>query len=105
MAKYKVKAKDCQLEIKVKLSMKEKLNERQLDFSSGKYIRGLLKVQSKKKNSIEYYGPIGISLFERLKKPITKYDFYFIMEQIIDTTQKLNNNSLIISNVTWDIHF
>lgn len=105
MAKYKVKAKGCQLEVKVKLSLKEKLNERQLDFFSGKYIRGLLKVQARKKNHIEYYGPIGISLFERLKKPITKYDFLFIMEQIIDTTQKLNLNSLIISNVTWDIHY
>ncbi len=105
MAKYKVKAKDCQLEVKVKLSLKEKLNERQLDFFSGKYIRGLFKVQTRKKNCIEYYGPIGISLYERLKKPITKYDFLFIMEQIIDTTQKLNMNSLIISNVTWDIHY
>jgi hypothetical protein len=105
MAKYKVKAKDCQLEVKVKLSLKEKLNECQLDFFSEKYIRGLLKVQAKKKNCIEYYGPIGISLFERLKKPITKYDFLFIMEQIIDTTQKLNANSLIIGNVTWDIHY
>lgn len=105
MAKYKVKAKDCQLEVKVKLSMKEKLNERQLDYFSGKYIRGLLKVQARKKNYIEYYGPIGISLFERLKKSITRYDFLFIMEQIIDTTQKLNMNSLIINNVTWDIHY
>lgn len=105
MAKYKVKAKDCQLEVKVKLSMKEKLNERQLDYFSGKYIRGLLKVQARKKNYIEYYGPIGISLFDRLKKPITKYDFLFIMEQIIDTTQKLNLNSLIINNVTWDVHY
>lgn len=105
MAKYKVKAKDCQLEVKVKLSMKEKLNEHQLDYFSGKYIRGLLKVQARKKNYIEYYGPIGISLFERLKKSITRYDFLFIMEQIIDTTQKLNMNSLIINNVTWDIHY
>lgn len=105
MAKYKVKAKDCQIEVKVKLSLKEKMNERQLDFFSGKYIRGLLKVQARKKNCIQYYGPIGISLFERLKKPMTKYDFLFIMEQIIDTTQKLNSNSLIISNVTWDIHY
>lgn len=74
-AKYRVKAKDCQLSVKVKLSLKEKMNERQLDFFSGKYIRGLLKVQARKKNYIEYYGPIGISLCERLKTPITKYDF------------------------------
>jgi hypothetical protein len=83
--------------------MNEKVNERQLDFFAGKYIRGLLKVKAKKNNCIEYYGPTGISLYERLKQPINKYEFLFIMEQIIDTTQKLNANALIISNVTWDI--
>lgn len=105
MARFKVKAKDCQLEVKARLLFKEKLNERQLDFFSGKYIRGLLKVQEKNKNCINYYGPIGISLYDRLKKPISKYDFFFIMEQIIDITQKLNMNSLIISNVVWDVHY
>lgn len=104
MARFKVKTKDCQLEVKAKLSFKEKMNERQLDFFSSKYIRGLLKVQDKSKNSISYYGPIGISLYERLKKNITKYDFFFIMEQIIDVTQKLNTNALIISNIVWDVH-
>ena len=56
-----------------------------------------------KKSHIEYYGPIGISLYERLKKPISKYDFLFIMEQVVDTVQKLNANSLIINNVIFDI--
>lgn len=105
MARYKVKVKDCQLEVKVKLSFKEEMDERQLDFFSSKYIRGLLKVQAKKKNCIEFYGPIGISLFDRLKKPISKYDFFFIMEQVIDITQKTNLNSLILSNIVWDIHY
>lgn len=95
MARYKVKGKDCQLKVKVKLSFKEEIDERQLDFFSSKYIRGLLKVQARKKNCIEFYGPIGISLFDRLKKPISKYDFFFIMEQVIDITQKANLNSLI----------
>lgn len=105
MARYKVKGKDCQLKVKVKLSFKEEIDERQLDFFSSKYIRGLLKVQAKKKNCIEFYGPIGISLFDRLKKPISKYDFFFIMEQVIDITQKANLNSLILRNIVWDIHY
>jgi hypothetical protein len=103
MAKYKVKTKECQLIVKVKLSFKEKLNERQLEFFSSKYIRGLLKAKLVKKGIIEYFGPIGISLYDRLKKPITKYDFLFIMEQIVDIVQKLNANALIINNVIFDI--
>ncbi|MGN0317031.1 MAG: FHA domain-containing protein [Lachnospira sp.] len=105
MAKYKVKAKGCQLKVKVKFSFREKINDFHLNFFSEKYIRGLLKVQEKKRNHLDYYGPIGISLYDRLKKPITKYEFLFIMEQIIDMTQKLNLNSLVIGNVTWDIRY
>ncbi len=103
MPKYKVKYKGCQLIVRTKLSFKEKLDERQLDYFSGKYIRGLLKAKKIKNNLVEYYGPIGISLYDRLKKPINKQDFLFIMEQLVDIVQKLNMNSLIISNVVFDI--
>ena len=49
MARYKVKGKDCQLKVKVKLSFKEEIDERQLDFFSSKYIRGLFESTGKKK--------------------------------------------------------
>lgn len=107
MAKYKAKTKECQLIVKVKLSSGEKINERELDFFTRKYIRGLLKAKMVKKfgfTSIEYTGSIGISLFERLKKPITKYDFLFIIEQIVDISQKVQVNSMSLNKVVWDIH-
>ncbi|MBN2918689.1 MAG: FHA domain-containing protein [Lactobacillus sp.] len=107
MAKYKAKTKECQLIVKVKLSSGEKINERELDFFTRKYIRGLLKAKMVKKfgiTSIEYTGPIGICLFERLKKPITKYDFLFIIEQIVDISQKVQLNSMSLNKVVWDIH-
>lgn len=89
MARYKVKGRDCQLEVKVKLAFKEVIDERQLDFFSSKYIRGLLKVQAKKKNCIEFYGPIGISLFDRLKKPISSFDLNLASE-ISDCNTKIS---------------
>ena len=107
MAKYKAKTKECQLIVKVKLSSGEKINERELDFFTRKYIRGLLKAKMVKKfgfTSVEYTGPIGISLFEQLKKPITKYDFLFIIEQIVDISQKVQVNSMSLNKVVWDIH-
>ncbi len=107
MAKYKIKTKECQLIVKAKLSSSEKINERELDFFTRKYIRGLLKAKMVKKfgfTSIEYTGPIGVSLFERLKKPITKYDFLFIIEQIVDISQKVQMNSMSLNKVVWDIH-
>lgn len=107
MAKYKIKTRECQLIVKAKLTSGEKLNERELDFFSRKYIRGLLKAKMVKKfggTFIEYTGPIGISLFDRLKKPISKYDFLFIIEQIVDIIQKIKMNSMDLNKVVWDIH-
>lgn len=103
MAAVKAKIKNNQLMVKVKLSFKETLNVGQLDFFDEKYIRGLFKIKKVKKRTVEYFGPIGISLYDRLKKPISKYDFLFIMEQIVDVVQKLNSNTLIINHVLFDI--
>lgn len=107
MVKYKSHIKDCQLIVKVKLSSNERINERELEFFSKKYIRGLLKARKIKKwgaVSLEYSGPMGVSLFERLKKPVSKYDFFFLMEQIVDIVQKMNRNAMSVSKLVWDIH-
>lgn len=103
MAKYKAKVKDCQLIVKVRMSFKEKADDKHIEFFSEKYIRGLLKVKVVKRNTLEYYGPVGISLQDRLKKTISKYDFLFIMEQIVDIIQKITINGLIVDYVVFDI--
>lgn len=107
MAKFKVKINDCRLIVKVRLSISEKINERELDFFSRKYLRGFFKarlIQKFGRNTIEYTGPVGISLQERLKKPVSKYDFLFILEQIVDMVQKIKLNALNAEKVLWDIH-
>ncbi len=106
MAKYKSKIKDCQLIVKVKLSSKEKIDERAMDFFAYRRIRGLLRAKIRNRlggTSIEYSGPKGISLYERLKEPVERHDFYFIMEQIVDMFQKLRKNGLSPSHIIWDI--
>lgn len=103
MAKYKVKTRGYQLVVKAKLTLREKLDERQFTLFSGKNIRGLLKAKRLGRNAVQYSGPIGISLDERLKKPIVKYDFLFIMEQIVYIFQKLKDNSLAASSVVLDL--
>ena len=104
MAKYTIKRKDFRLIVKAKLSYGEKINEKELDFFSRKYIRGLLKVDKVKKRSIEYSGPIGISLYERLKKPMNRYDFFFIMEQIVCISQKLKANAMSTNKIIFDVN-
>lgn len=103
MIKYKAKTKDCLLTVKVKLPLGSNLNERELDFFSRKLLRGFFKPQVLKKNLIVYTGPVGISLYERLQKPISKYDFFFIIEQIVDASMKLQKNGLPWNKVVWDL--
>ncbi len=96
--KIKVKAKDCQLVARVKTASSEKIDERELDRFLRIYLRGFLKPRLLKKNLVEYTGPIGISLYDRLEKPISKRDFLFIIEQIVVAVQKLNANQMALNN-------
>lgn len=101
--KFKSKIKDSQLTIKTKLPPELNINEQELSFFSRKLIRGFLKPKQIKGNLLEYTGPIGITISDRLCKPISKHDFFFIIEQIVDNTQKLQKNSIPWNKVVWDI--
>lgn len=105
MSKVKVRNKDSKINVRIKTSRNEKINERQLDYFSQKNTKGFFKVTRIKHNSVRYAGPVGITLQERLRRTITKYDFLFIIEQIVDISQQLNKNSLILSSVLWDIRY
>lgn len=92
--KIKSEIKDYQRRVKVKLSYREKMNEKELEKFSHISTRVFLKPQLVKRKSIEYIGTIGISLAERFKKTISKNDFFLIMEQIVVMAQKLEEEEL-----------
>lgn len=95
--KYKAKAKDYYLHVKVKTDFGEKIDEKELDRFARLGLRGFMKPQVVKKNRVEFVGPIGESIRERLKTPIGKREFLFIMEHLAVAIQKLklNNNPLV----------
>ncbi len=97
--KIKAKIKDCQLLVKVKTTGKEMLDLKELDRFARGYFRGFLKPIQATKKKIEYIGPVGITLQERMQKPITKRDFLFILEQIVVAIQKLNANNMPLNNL------
>lgn len=101
--KFKVKSKECLLTIQIKTSFGESVDEQLLDSFSRVYLRGFLKPKTIKKNQIEYTGPIGINLQERLKKPISKRDFLFLIEHIVVAFQKLQAAKFPLEHLLTDL--
>lgn len=100
--KFKTKAKEFQLLVKVKTSFGETIDAKELDRFSRLFLRGFLKPRIVKKNLVEYTGPVGISFHERSKKPITKREFLFILEQVVVAVQKLRANKLAINHLVMN---
>ena len=103
--RYKIKAKDCQLIVSAKASWGEKIDAKALDTFVKMDLRGFLKPKLVNKNVVEYSGPVGISLFDRLKKPVSKREFLFILEQVVVALQKILLNNLSLSWILLDIHY
>ena len=102
--KFKAKAKDCQLLVKAKTAFGETIDEKELDRFSRVFLRGFLKPKMVKKNLIEYTGPVGISLYDRLKRLVTKREFLFILEQVVVAVQKLQANNMGINNLVQFVY-
>ena len=103
MAKVKTKKKDNRIYIRVKLSKNEKLNEREFEFFRSKYVAGLIEGKMKKKNLLEYTSPVGQSVFERLLRPITKHEFFLIIEHAIEMERRVNESGLAMNKLDLDI--
>ena len=103
--KVTAKNKDRSLVMKVKASFGESIDENELNRFSRMALRGFLKPNMTKRNVIEYTGPVGISLAERLKKPMSKRDFFFIMEHILVAAQNVQANKLLQSYLRLDLRY
>lgn len=97
------KTKDCRLIVKVRASFRESFNTKELDRFSRVFLRCFLKPKVLKPSLIEYSGPVGISLENRLKKEITKRDFLFILEHIVVAVQKLSSNNFSLDYLQMDM--
>lgn len=103
--KFKAKTKDCYLTVRAKTARGEIIDEQALDAFSRVYLRGFMKPKLLKKNLLEYTGPVSIPLIERMKKPVSKRDFLFIMEQIVVAVQKVCGNNLQINRMVLDMNY
>lgn len=105
MAKLKTKIKSDQILVKAKITLDEEISKRELELLQSKSIRGLLKVKHLRKTLLSYSGPCAVSLESYLKKTITKYEFFFIMAQIVDITRKIQSNNLFLNHLILDVRY
>lgn len=102
--KFKEKQVEHFLYVNAKLSKELMVNEREIAAFSEKPIRSFFRVEWKKKDALEFSGPVSVSLFNRLQQPIGKLDFFVIVEQIVDSTIKMQEKGFMWNKVLWDIN-
>ena len=103
--KVTAKSKDCRLMVKVKTSFGEKIDDSELDRFIRANPRGFLKAKLTKRNTIEYIGPVGISLADRLERLITKRDFFFILEHIVMTAKCMRVNGFMPNYLRLNLQY
>lgn len=102
-SKYKIKHKDDVIFIKYSLSKDEKINKRELDILTSKYIRGYMRISKTENKKIVFTSPEGISLSKYLTKNITENDFFFVLAQITEAVKSVDINSLNIGNLVLSL--
>ena len=103
--KIKVKNKDSRLIVQVRISAEDGVNERELDILSKGYVRGVLRVEYPKANTLTCTGPMAVSLSERLQQPIGKYEFFQIVMQLCEITERLRKANLSVNKIETNLDY
>lgn len=103
MSKLKVSIKKSTVTAMMKAGRKERINETELSQLARIKPCGIMHVTKTKKDSVIYACPANINLTDRLKKAISKYDFFFMMEQIVIMVEDVYNNGLNINSVRFNM--
>ena len=103
MSKLKVSIKKSTVTAMMKAGRKERINETELSQLARIKPCGIMHVTKTKKDSVIYTCPANINLTDRLKKAVSKYDFFFMMEQIVIIVQDVYNNGLNVNSVRFNM--
>ena len=102
--KFKEKQVDHFLYVNAKLPKDLFVNESEFARFMEKPMRGFFRVKCVKKDTLEFFGPMSVSLFTRLQSPINRFDFFFIVEQILDSAIKMQDKRFMWNKVLWDVN-
>ena len=103
MSKLNVSIKKSTVTAMMKAGRKERINETELSQLARIKPCGIMHVTKTKKDSVIYTCPANINLTDRLKKAISKYDFFFMIEQIVIMVEDVYNNGLNVNSVRFNM--
>lgn len=103
MSKLKVSIKKSTVTAIMKAGRKERINETELSQLARIKPCGIMHVTKTKKDSVIYTCHANINLTDRLKKAISKYDFFFMIEQIVIMVEDVYNNGLNVNSVRFNM--
>ena len=103
MSKLKVSIKKSTVTAMMKAGRKERINETELSQLARIKPCGIMHVTKTKKDSVTYTCPANINLTDRLKKAVSKYDLFFMIEQIVIMVEDVYNNGLNVNSVRFNM--
>ncbi|MGN1139419.1 MAG: FHA domain-containing protein [Ruminococcus sp.] len=103
--KFKYHLEYGKLIVKAKKKFDEEISFREVDALARINSRGFLKPRKTSRNKIEYVGPKGISLAERLRRPISRQEFFNYMIQVVLAVKKIKENNLFVNNLLLDFRY
>lgn len=103
MMRVRIKKKELELVAKVRVPLRCTIDTNQYDILDKNVHMGYFKLQDIKGRKLEFRGPIGTSLYKRMKAPISQYDFFYIIERIVDFIQKIEKSGLSYANLVLDL--
>lgn len=91
--------------VNLKLDAEYAINAREFELLSTKGVRGLMKVVSFKRRQLEYNGPLGIPVAERLAMPVSSNEFFFFAAQVAELVKQVQKNGFAMCNLILDPGF
>lgn len=91
--------------VNLKLDAEYAVNAREFDLLSTKGVRGMMKVVSFKRRQLEYNGPLGIPVAERLAMPVSSNEFFFFAAQVAELVKQVQKNGFAMCNLILDPGF
>lgn len=101
--RFKDKTKDYHLIVKVRAAFRETIGQEELERFVQTNIPGFFKPKVIKKKRIEYMGIPGMPLSEYLKEPVSKHEFFLILEQLVLAGRRLWESGFSTENLVSDI--